>query len=185
MGKVFGYKRVSSVDQRFDRQDLGDGVDQVFEEKLSGKNRERPALADMLRFLREGDEVRVHSIDRLGRSMSDLLAIIADITGKGAKVNFLSEGLKFGPSGASMYDELQLHLLSAFAQFERRLTERRRLEGIEKAKAAGRYKTGRPRAMIDLDKIRKLREDGLSIRQIAVHVGAHRSTVHRIIQSYE
>ena len=70
-----GYRRVSSVEQKFDRQELGE-LDKVFEEKISGSTSERLALSEMIDFVRENDEVVVYSIDRLARNLKDLQYII-------------------------------------------------------------------------------------------------------------
>ena len=75
---IVGYKRVSSVEQKFDRQDLGE-IEKVFEEKVSGANTEREALVEMIEFVREGDEVVVFSIDRLARNLRDLQSIIQQL----------------------------------------------------------------------------------------------------------
>ena len=91
---IVGYKRVSSVEQKFDRQDLGE-IEKVFEEKVSGANTERKALAEMIEFVREGDEVVVFSIDRLARNLRDLQSIIQQLNDNGVTVRFLSERLVF------------------------------------------------------------------------------------------
>ena len=80
---IVGYRRVSSADQRLDRQDLGNNVEKVFDDKLSGKDRARPGLDAALAFCREGDTLRVHSADRLARSLKDLLAILDELTSRG------------------------------------------------------------------------------------------------------
>ena len=83
----FGYKRVSSVEQNLARQDLGD-VERIFEDKISGKDTNRAALQEMIGFVRSGDEVVVHSIDRLARDLRDLQDIIKQLNDKGvAKVD--------------------------------------------------------------------------------------------------
>ena len=89
-----GYKRVSSVDQNLARQDLGD-VDRIFEDKISGKDTNRAALKEMILFVRSGDEVVVHSIDRLARDLRDLQDIVTTLNDKGVGVSFLSERLTF------------------------------------------------------------------------------------------
>ena len=92
--QVIGYRRVSSLDQKLDRQDLPDVTGKVFEEKVSGKNTsDRPALKAMIEYVREGDVVHVHSIDRLARDLRDLQSIITQINDKGASITFLSEKL--------------------------------------------------------------------------------------------
>ena len=94
-GQIVGYRRVSSKGQNLARQELPDVTDRVFEEKLSGANRDRPALQEMLSYIRDGDEVHVHSIDRLARSLTDLNNIVTEINSKGASIRFLSEMLPF------------------------------------------------------------------------------------------
>ena len=92
-----GYRRVSTIDQNLDRQDMS-GVDRVFEDKASGKDTDRVALQDMIAFVRTGDEVIVHSIDRLARDLRDLQSIISTLNEKGVSVEIISERLVF--SGA-------------------------------------------------------------------------------------
>ena len=92
---LIGYKRVSSDSQSTDRQDLGE-LDKVFEEKLSGKSAsDRPALIAMIDYAREGDTIKVHSIDRLARDLRDLQSIISQLNDKGITISFLSENLTF------------------------------------------------------------------------------------------
>ena len=130
---VVGYRRVSSVDQNFDRQDLG-AVDKLFEEKLSGKNaKDRPALNAMLDWVREGDSVLVHSIDRLARDLRDLQAIIQTLNDKGVSITFRSENLTFSASSDDAFAKLQLQMMGAFAEFERNIIRKRQAEGIAKA----------------------------------------------------
>ena len=89
-----GYRRVSTVEQKFDRQELGE-LDKLFEEKVSGSSSERLALNEMIDFVREDDEVVVFSIDRLARNLRDLQTIIQKLNDKGATIHFLSERLIF------------------------------------------------------------------------------------------
>lgn len=140
---VVGYRRVSTEDQRLDRQDLG-SVDRVFGEKVSGKDRERPALAAALAYCREGDTLRVHSVDRLGRSLLDLLAIVDELTQRGVVVEFVKEGMAFDPSASDPYAKLQLSMLSSFAEFERSIARSRQEEGIALAKQRGAYAGRKP-----------------------------------------
>ncbi|MGP9792172.1 recombinase family protein [Roseinatronobacter sp. NSM] len=176
---VVGYKRVSSVDQNLERQDL-QGVEKVFEEKLSGKNAsDRPALQEMLQWVRDGDKVVVWSIDRLARDLRDLQDIISTLNSKGVSISFVSENLTFGANQDDPFAQLQLHLMGAFAQFERSIIKKRQAEGIAKAKAKGVYK-GRSKS-IDRDKVKALRADGLSTYKIAEEMGVSRMSVHRIL----
>ena len=89
-----GYTRVPTSDQNKDRQEFGD-ISRLFEDKASGGNAERPALQEMLAYIREGDEVVVFSIDRLARTLRDLEDIIKDVNSKGASLTFLTERLTF------------------------------------------------------------------------------------------
>lgn len=175
-----GYRRVSSVDQNLDRQDLG-SVDKTFEEKQSGADRDRPALKQMIEFAREGDEVLVYSIDRLARDLRDLQAIIQTLNDKGVTISFLSERLSFSANDTDPLARLQLHLIGAFAEFERRIIKKRQAEGIAKAKAKGIYK-GRP-AAISASKVRQLRAEGMGASEIAAQLGIGRASVYRLLST--
>lgn len=174
-----GYKRVSTTDQTTDRQDLGD-CSRVFEEKLSGKNTDRPALQEMIRYVREGDLVVVWSIDRLARDLRDLQQIISDINEKGAAVEFLSERLKFDPTSNDPMAKLQLQMMGAFAEFERSIILKRQREGIEKAKARGVYKGGVK--TIDRKQVWHLKDQGLPIAHIAKEMGISRASIYNILK---
>ncbi|WP_243373603.1 recombinase family protein [Geotalea sp. SG265] len=144
-GQRIGYVRVSSVDQNTDRQLDGVQVDKTFLEKVSGKDTNRPELAAMLQFVREGDTVIVHSLDRLARNLDDLRKIVKDLTGRGIAVQFIKENLTFTGEDSPM-SNLLLSVMGAFAEFERALIKERQMEGIAIAKQAGAYK-GRKRSM--------------------------------------
>jgi DNA invertase Pin-like site-specific DNA recombinase len=178
---VIGYKRVSTVDQSLERQDLGD-VDKVFEEKLSGKSAsDRPALQDLIGYARHGDTVVVHSIDRLARDLRDLQDIIQTLNDKGVAISFLSERLTFSADADDAFAKLQLQMMGAFAEFERNIIRKRQAEGIAVAKAKGIYKGGKKR--IDRDKVHQLKADGLSTYKIADAMGVSRMSVHRILNT--
>ncbi len=176
---VVGYRRVSSIDQSLERQDLGD-IEKVFEEKLSGASASgRPALQDMIGWVREGDVVVVHSIDRLARNLQDLLSIVSQLNGKGVSIKFLKDNLTFPPEGTDGASKLYLSILGAVAEFERSIIKQRQREGIDKAKAKGVYKGRKP--TIDKDRILALRDDGHSTYKIAEEMGISRMTVHRAL----
>jgi DNA invertase Pin-like site-specific DNA recombinase len=176
---VVGYRRVSSIDQSLDRQDLGD-VEKVFEEKLSGASAsDRPALLDMIGWVREGDVVVVHSIDRLARNLQDLLSIVSQLNGKGVSIRFIKDNLTFPPEGSDGASKLYLSILGAVAEFERSIIKQRQREGIDKAKAKGVYKGRKP--TIDKDRILSLRDEGYSTYKIADVMGISRMTVHRAL----
>ena len=138
MGERIGYKRVSSVGQNLDRQLEGYDLDKVFEEKLSGKDTKRPKLNEMIEYVREGDTIYIHSLDRLGRNLLDLQQLIDNITNKGVSIHFVKENLTFGLSQSSM-DKLLFNIMGSFAEFERSIIKERQLEGIEKAKKQGKH----------------------------------------------
>jgi DNA invertase Pin-like site-specific DNA recombinase len=178
---VVGYRRVSSIDQALDRQELGE-VDKLFEEKLSGASAsDRPALQDLIGWVREGDMVVVYSIDRLARNLQDLLQIVSTLNAKGVSIRFLKDNLTFPPEGADGASRLYLSILGAVATFELSILKQRQREGIEKAKAKGVYK-GR-KASIDKERILSLRGEGHSTYQIAELMGISRMTVHRTLNA--
>ncbi len=152
-----GYRRVSDITQSLERQDLV-GCERIFEEKLSGASADRPALQDMIAFVRSGDEVVVHSIDRLARNLMDLQSIIQELNDKGVTIHFISESLSFSDDGGNAFQTLQLQMLGAFAQFERTMIRKRQAEGIAKAKAKGVY--AQRKRTVNPDKVKQLFDDG-------------------------
>ena len=171
-----GYRRVSTLEQSLDRQDLGE-CDRVFEEKESAGSAKHPALQEMLSFVRSGDIVIVHSIDRLARNLMDLQIIIQELNDKGVTIQFLSEGLSFSADGGYAFQTLQLQMLGAFAQFERTMIRKRQAEGIAKAKAKGVY--SQRKRSVNPEKVRQLFEDGMSKAAIAKHLNISRMSVYR------
>jgi DNA invertase Pin-like site-specific DNA recombinase len=123
--------------------------------------------------------VVVWSIDRLARDLRDLQDIISTLNGKGVSISFVSENLTFSANQEDPFAQLQLHLMGAFAEFERSIIKKRQAEGIAKAKAKGVYK-GRSKS-IDRDKVKAFRADGMSTYKIAEEMGVSRMSVHRIL----
>ena len=178
---IIGYRRVSSLTQSTDRQDLGE-VDKVFEDKVSGKNMaDRPQLLAMIDYARDGDTVVVYSIDRAARDLRDLQDIISQLNDKCVAISFLSEGLTFGVGTNDAFAKLQLQMMGAFAEFERNILRRRQAEGIAKAKERGVYANRVRKTVIDRDQVRQLKESGLSTYKIADKMGISRMSVHRIL----
>ena len=178
----FGYIRVSTLDQRTDRQLEGIELDRVFEDRVSGKNmKDRPQLAELIKYVREGDEVFVHSMDRLARNLEDLLQIVRTLTDKGVKINFLKENLSFDPDqAAAPMSKLILSVMGAVAEFERELILERQREGIALAKARGAYK-GRakivtPELMAQAEELLSL---GYSLVATAKEIGVSRASLYR------
>lgn len=171
-----GYIRVSTADQNTDRQLDGITLDKRFEDKLSGSTTDRPQLLAMIEWVREGDVVHVHSIDRLARSMSDLLKIVADLNAKRVAVRFHKEDMTFTGEDSPM-QKLMLNMMGSFAQFEREVMKERQREGIAKAKEKGVYK-GRTKT-IDDSAILGLLAEGKTVRAVAAELGINPSTVQR------
>ncbi len=179
-GKHVGYVRVSSVGQNSDRQLDGVRLDKVFEEKVSGRNAgSREVLNHCLDYLREHDTLHVHSIDRLARNMSDLLSIVDDLVKRDVTVKFHSEGLTFAPQTDDPMASLMLHMLGAFAEFERSLIGQRRKEGLEAARKRGKQ-IGRRKSLSDedLSEIAQKLSKGVSKSDLAKEYGISRTTLY-------
>jgi DNA invertase Pin-like site-specific DNA recombinase len=142
-GKTVGYIRVSSLDQNTARQLDGMQLDKVFTDKASGKDTNRPQLQAALDYLREGDKLIVHSLDRLARNLDDLRKIVYNLTNKGVVVEFVKEHLIFTSDDSAM-GRLLLSVMGAFAEFERAIIGERQREGIALAKNRGVYKGRKP-----------------------------------------
>lgn len=138
-GKRIGYVRVSAVDQNTARQLDGVEVDKVFTDKASGKDTNRPQLKAALDYLRDGDVLVVHSMDRLARNISDLLNTVQALNDRGVVIEFVKEGLTFTGDDSAI-SKLMLTIMGGVAEFERAMIRERQLEGIAKAKQAGKYR---------------------------------------------
>lgn len=147
---IVGYVRVSSVDQNEERQVEAlkkSGVEKIFSEKKSGKDKNRPKLEEMLNFIREGDVVIVSEFSRLARNTKDLLDITESITKKGAEFKSLKESIDTStPAG-----KLMLTVIGAIATFEREILLERQKEGIAIAKEKGKFKKSKKEIPKDLN----------------------------------
>jgi len=178
MGQRVGYQRVSTIDQNTDRQLDGVDLEKIFTDKASGKDTQRPQLAACLDYVRDGDTLVVHSMDRLARNLEDLRRLVRELTGQGVKVEFVKENLVFAGDDSPM-NTLLLSMLGAVAEFERSMILERQREGIALAKAAGKYK-GR-RASLSQTQAGELRErlaKGESVTALATEYGVSRQTVY-------
>lgn len=146
-GHKIGYVRVSTFEQNANRQLEGIKLDKVFTDKASGRDTKRPELDALIQFVREGDTVVVHSMDRLARNLDDLRQIVQKLTGRGIRIKFVKESLIFIGEDSPMAT-LMLSVMGAFAEFERALIRERQREGVALAKEQGAYK-GRKRALSD------------------------------------
>jgi DNA invertase Pin-like site-specific DNA recombinase len=181
-GQRVGYIRVSTLDQTVDRQLEGIPVDKTFTDKASGKDTKRPQLDQLLQFVRSGDTVVVHSMDRLARNLDDLRRIVQTLTGKGVHIEFVKEHLTFTGEDSAM-SRLMLSVMGAFAEFERSLIAERQREGIALAKQRGAYK-GRKRSLSQAE-VARLREQvaqGISKAQVAREAGISRQTLYQYLK---
>lgn len=142
-GQRVGYIRVSSLDQNTERQLEGVALDRTFTDKASGKDAARPQLTAALEYIREGDTLVCHSMDRLARNVDDLRRIVRELTGRGVAVQFVKESLTFTGEDSPMAN-LLLTMLGAVAEFERSLIKERQREGIAIAKTKGVYRGRKP-----------------------------------------
>ncbi|OLO10437.1 transposase [Chromohalobacter japonicus] len=181
-GQRIGYVRVSTLDQNADRQLEQVTVDRVFTDKASGKDTHRPELERLVAFVREGDTVVVHSMDRLARNLDDLRRLVHSLTQRGVGIEFVKENLTFTAEASPMAN-LMLSVMGAFAEFERALIRERQLEGIALAKQRGKYR-GRKK-ILSPDKIAELRQrvaNGEQKAKLARDLGISRETLYQYLR---
>ena len=177
-GQRVGYTRVSTADQNTARQLDGVDVDKTFTDKASGKDTNRSELARALDYVREGDTLVVHSMDRLARNLEDLRRVVRELTGKGVRVEFVKESLTFTGDDSAM-GTLLLSMLGAVAEFERSLILERQREGIAIAKAAGKYKGRQPAlTAAQAEELRQRLAAGEGVSALAREYGVTRQTIY-------
>lgn len=181
MGVFCGYSRVSSVGQSLEvqvEQLCAAGCEEIFREKRSGTTTKgRTELEAALRFVRRGDVLVVTRLDRLARSMTDLVKIMDVLAEKQVGFKVLQQAL----DTTTNEGRLMLQIMGAFAEFETAIRKERQAEGIAKAKAKGVYK-GRPKS-IDPAQIAALKDDGLGATAIAKKLGVSRASIYRVSAS--
>lgn len=177
---IIGYARVSTQDQHLELQLdalIAAGCEQTFQEKITGKSKDRPELTLCLRTLRSGDVLVVWKLDRLARSLKDLVEIISDLESKGIGFKSITESIDTtSPSG-----KLIFHIFGALAEFEHSLIRERTLEGLKAARARGR-KGGRKPAINpqDVKKAAAMLKDPLITKtEVAEHFGVSRLTLNK------
>jgi DNA invertase Pin-like site-specific DNA recombinase len=175
---IVGYARVSTQGQNQDFQVDAlekSGCEQVFQEKVTGKLRERPELSQCLRILRAGDTLVVWKLDRLARSLKDLVEIVQDLNDREVGFKSLTEAIDTTSSSG----RLVFHIFGALAEFEHSLIRKRTIAGLEAARARGR-KGGRKPSMSGSD-IRKssamLSDPNITKKEAAEHFGVSRTTL--------
>lgn len=181
-GKKIGYIRISTLDQNYERQLEGVQLDKCFIDKASGKDTNRPQLIELLGYVREGDIVVVHSMDRLARNLDDLRRLVRQLTDQNIKIEFIKESLIFTNEEAPM-SRLLLSMMGAFAEFERSLIKERQREGITLAKQKGKYK-GRKKVLSD-EQVTELKdrvEKGHKKSHIARDFSISRETLYQYLR---
>jgi DNA invertase Pin-like site-specific DNA recombinase len=181
-GQRIGYIRVSTFEQNTERQLENIPLHKTFTDKASGKDTHRPQLKALLEFIREGDTLVIHSMDRLARNLDDLRSIVSTLTQKGITIEFVKEHLTF-TSDATPMANLMLSVMGAFAEFERALIKERQKEGIAIAKSKGIYK-GRKK-MLSSEKIQQIKEailKGEKKAHIAKDYGISRETLYQYLK---
>jgi len=181
-GQRIGYVRVSTFDQNPGRQLEGIPVDKTFIDKASGKDAHREQLEEMITFVRAGDTILVHSMDRLARNLDDLRRIVQSLTKRGVCIEFIKENLSFTGEDSPMAN-LMLSVMGAFAEFERALIKERQREGIALAKQRGKYR-GRKRVLsdADIDALKSRVSTGEKKAQVAREFGISRETLYQYLR---
>lgn len=181
MSNRVGYARVSTADQnpqlQIDALEAA-GVGRVFVDRASGATTDRPQLIAMLDYLRPGDTLVVWKLDRLGRSLRDLVNLLADLDDRDVSFHALTDGIDTSTAAGRMV----AGVIAALAEYERSITRERTLAGLASARARGR-KGGRPRVMTEarVKTAHELRQKGMTLQAVADTLGVGRATVVRAL----
>jgi DNA invertase Pin-like site-specific DNA recombinase len=179
---LIGYARVSTQDQNPQLQlDAlkATGCDKVYEEKASGAKRDRPQLAEALKFMRSGDTLVVWKLDRLARSLKQLIETVEDLEQRQIGLRSLTENIDTTTPGG----KLVFHLFGALAEFERSIIRERTVAGLASARARGRV-GGRPRALSEADVAKAkamLRDPKITAQDVAHTLGVSLSTLYTYV----
>lgn len=182
MNQRIGYARVSTDDQHLDLQrdalkQAGCGV--IYEESASGKNTARPELEQCRKALRTGDTLVVWRLDRLGRSLPDLVQIVADLEQRSVAFESLTEKIETGSAAG----KLVFHVFAALAEFERGLIRERTQAGLAAARARARGRAGGRKPKLDDQQVREikalLRDPDMQVADVARRYGVSRTTLYK------
>ena len=177
-----GYARVSTQDQKTELQIDAlkqAGCERIFEEKASGAQRDRPELKAALDYIRQGDTIVVWKLDRLARSLKQLLETVEDLEGRGIGLKSLTENIDTGTSGG----RLVFHIFGALAEFERSIIRERTIAGLAAARSRGRV-GGRPKSLTDDDVAAAramLREPDITAKDVAGRLNVSVATLYRYL----
>lgn len=183
-GQTVQYVRVSSVGQNIARQiDDTMAIDKTFTDKCTGSNTDRPALAAMLDFVRDGDTVVVHEISRLARNTADLLALVKQLTAKGVAVRFIKDRMTFEAGINNPMNTMLLTIIGAISAFELSMISERRAEGQAKAQAAGTH-CGRV-AKLTADQVATIKQRAANESKVALasEYGVSRATIYSVLKA--
>jgi DNA invertase Pin-like site-specific DNA recombinase len=178
---LIGYARVSTQDQNLDLQIEAltkAACKKIFDDKVSGTRAERPGLTKALEMLREGDTLVVWKLDRLGRSVKNLVDLVEELHEQGVQFKSLTDAIDTGTSSGRFF----FHIMASLAEMERELTVERTRAGLEVARQLGR-KGGRKRQMTDskIESAKKLLANGVPPRDVAKNLGVSVPTLYRWI----
>lgn len=181
MSKSLGYARVSTMHQTLDQQIDAlrqAGVERIFEDKMSGARDDRPGLAALLDYARDGDTVTVVALDRLGRSLSGIIRTIEDLRERGIVLRSLREGIDYSTPVGRMV----AGIFASLAEYERALINERAAAAREAARTRGRP-VGRKPALSpeQVALARRMRASGESIGTLVATLGASRATIYRAL----
>ena len=182
IGKRVGYVRVSTLDQNPDRQLEGVELDKKFVDYASAKDTNRPQLQLMFEYLRENDQLFIHSTDRFARSVKDLCNMVDSLVAKKVEVHFVRQNLTFNGSDCPMA-KFQLAILGAVAELEREIAMERIREGIAQAKKKGKYKGSKKKLSAEQIEIVRVEMNTRKPRAVlAKELGISRFTLHKYIR---
>ena len=173
-----GYARVSTKEQHLDMQLealKAAGCEKIFSEKMTGRQQNRPELDACLSFLREGDTLVVYKLDRLGRSLKNILTLLEDFKNRGIQFTSLQDNI----STEGAIGQLMNNILGAFAQFERDTISERTKEGL-----AGKENLGRPRDEEKRKAVIEMIKEGKGASEIAFLADTSRSNVYKLKKEY-
>lgn len=182
-GQRIGYIRVSGPDQNPDRQLEGIDLDRRYIDFASGKTIQRKEFEMMMDFAREGDQIIVHSTDRIARNLMDLKKLVTTLNDKGISIEFKKENLYFSPGKEDFRCNLMLNMLGAFAEFEHAIITERRREGMALARAKGIV--GGRRAVLTKEQMQEIRQaihNHERVQVLAEKYGVSRPTIYKCMK---
>jgi len=189
-GRLIGYARVSTKQQSLSMQiqflkEAGVHEDDIYQEKMSGRTKDRTQLKRALQAIRSGDTFVVYKLDRLGRDLPEVIKRLDWFAKEDIKFKSITEGIEINLSDCKPAERLQVHMLASLAQFEVDLDRERTSDGVQRAKERG-VKFGAKEKISDKQVVRaiKMRDQGKSLKQVAVKFKVSQQTILRRIKKY-